>query len=285
MEKLIEIEELEYEYSDGTKALKGIDFCIHRGEKLAILGSNGAGKSSFFLTLNGINKPSKGKVLYKNEPVQYNKRYLQKLRKNVGIVFQDPDNQIFAPTVYTEVAFGPLNLGDTEEEVIKKVDEVLINLNIEKLKEKTPHYLSGGQKKKVTIADVLVMDPELIIFDEPTASLDPCNSKNLYRILEQLHALGKTIILSTHDMDFAYSWADRIVVFHDGRIIGDNNPYKIFNDDNLIEESKLCKPKIFEIYKELSKYNLINETECYPKTLEELKLVISKDKWRNIYNI
>ncbi len=179
MSIILETNNLTHTYPDGTKALNGIDIKVNKGEMLALLGPNGSGKTTLFLHFNGILKPSSGKVLLKGESIKYNNKSLINVRKTIGIVFQNSDNQIIAPTVLQDVAFGPLNLGLEKEEVIKRVNEALDYVGMSKFKDKAPHYLSGGQKKMVAIAGILSMKPELIVLDEPTAGLDPIAASRL----------------------------------------------------------------------------------------------------------
>lgn len=245
MDKFMEIKNLEYVYSGGNTALKGISVDIYKGQKLAVLGANGAGKSTFFLNLNGVLKPTRGQILCEGRPVSYDRRGLLELRKNVGIVFQDPDNQIFASTVYGEVSFGAMNLRIPKEEVAARTERAMEYMDITAFKNRPPHYLSGGEKKRVSIADILVMNPKMIIFDEPTAALDPINAENLENVLQKLCGEGMTITLSTHDVDFAYRWAERIIVFSDGEIIGDDTPENIFRDKELLNRANLKVPSVF----------------------------------------
>lgn len=278
MEALMKIENLDYVYPDGNKALENINLTIYKGEKLAILGANGAGKSTFFLNMNGIHTPTSGRILFENEPVAYDKKGLIKLRKDVGIVFQDPDNQIFASTVYGEVSFGAMNLGLGIEEVRERTIQSMDYMNITDLKDRPPHYLSGGQKKMVSIADILVMDPKLIIFDEPTAALDPVNADNLEGILRRLSEETRTVMLSTHDVDFAFRWADRVVVFSDSHIAGIGLPEEIFSNEALLAEANLKKPAVYEIFMSLKAAGVIERSAACPRDVEGLKRLIEKER-------
>src|SRR5680860_497016 len=192
-------------------------FNVKEGEKIAVIGSNGAGKSTFFLTTNGVLKPDQGQISYRGTII--NKKNFKELRENIGIVFQDADNQIIASTVMAEVGFGPMNLKLPKEEVLKRVEEALTYMNILDYKDRPPHYLSGGEKKRVSIADIIAMKSDIIIFDEPTAGLDPLNAQMLEEVLGKLCSEGKTMLISTHDVDFVYRWAERAIVFCPGEII------------------------------------------------------------------
>ncbi|MGB9779765.1 energy-coupling factor ABC transporter ATP-binding protein [Caldanaerobacter sp.] len=271
METILEAVNVSFEYADGAKALQGINMKIEKGKKIAVLGPNGAGKTTLFLHFNGILKPKSGKIMYKGKEILYNRKELIKLRKNVGIVFQNPDVQLFSATVYQEISFGPMNLGYEEKIVRAKVDEIMGKLNISHLKDKPVHFLSYGQKKIVSIADILVMDPEVIILDEPTAYLDVEHTEELIKLLDDLKEEGKTIVVSTHDVDFAFLWADYIYVMKDGKIIKEGTPYEIFTGDSKGE--RLKKPLILEIYEILKDKNIIHKEEI-PRKVEELKKAI-----------
>ena len=187
---VLEVRDLHFSYNDEKHALNGVDVKIYEGEKIAVLGSNGAGKSTFFLSINGVLKPHAGEVIYRGEKIT--KKRLNHLRKNVGIVFQDADNQIIASTVMSEVAFGPMNLKLSREEVLRRVDKALDYMNITEFRDRPPHYLSGGEKKRVSIADIIAMESEVIIFDEPTAALDPLNAQMLEEVLRKMGEEGRS---------------------------------------------------------------------------------------------
>lgn len=271
METVLSVKNLSYSYNEDKKALNGISLDIHRGERLAVIGSNGAGKSTFFLNLNGVLTPDKGEIFFEGKPID--KKNIIELRKNVGIVFQNADNQIIASTVLAEVSFGPMNMKLPRDEVIARCEEAMEYMNITHLKDRPPHYLSGGEKKCVSIADIIAMKPKVIIFDEPTEGLDPINAKMLEDVLDRLNKEGKTILLSTHDVDFAYRWADRAVVFSDGEIIADDIPINLFRNDDIIKRARLRRPVILEIYDALCKKKLISSAE-YPRSVSELKKLI-----------
>ena len=262
MKELIKWKGISFGYQEEKKVLKDVDLSIQKGEKIAVIGSNGAGKSTLFLLLNGILKPESGSYAYKGREIHYSKQEMRMLRKEIGIVFQEPDQQIVSQTVFHEVAFGLMNLGYSKEEVKQRVLAMLEKLNIQDLKDCPPHYLSGGQKKSVTIADILVMEPEVLLFDEPTASLDPLNQENVERILGQIANEGKTIVVSTHDMEFASRFADRILVVGEGTIIGNGTPVEIFSDKNLLSRALVKPPAVHEIMK------VLKEKKILPNDLE-----------------
>lgn len=261
---MIELKNISYHYPDSTSAIADICFSVSEGEKLVVAGANGAGKSTLFLLLNGILKPRRGEYFFDGKKTGYSKRELLALRQQVGIVFQEPDSQLFSASVYEEVAFGPLNMELTHDEVRRRVDSTLAALDIESLKDRPPHLLSYGQKKRVAIASVLAMNPRIIIFDEPTAGLDPAHAAEIIVLLEKLHKAGKTIIISTHDMNFAYQWAGRMVVLHKGCVVGEGTPNEVFANEELLKQSQLELPFILQVFKAL------NTDAKNPETMDEL---------------
>ena len=270
-ETIIEIKNLKYAYTSDKPALRGIDVTIGKGERIAVIGSNGAGKSTFFLNLNGVLTPDSGEIYFKGQKLTRDKKDLNTLRKSIGIVFQDADNQIIASTVMGEVSFGPMNLKLPREEVVRRVDEALEYMNITDFKDRPPHYLSGGEKKRITIADIIAMHSEVIVFAEPTAALDPLNAEMLEEVLEKLAAQEKTMLISTHDVDFAYRWAERALVFCDGQIIADAPPAEIFNDAEILRRANLKKPMMLEVYNAMVAKGMLPDDQAYPKDVAAFK--------------
>lgn len=267
---ILEIKDLNYSYDNKNNVLNNINLKINKGEKIAVLGSNGAGKSTLFLNINGVYSGS-GRI-YLNG-TQITKRTLNKLRKSTGYVFQEPDSQIVGSTVFSEVAFGLSNLKLPASEIKEKTTGILKKMGLYHYKDKPPHYLSGGEKKRVAIAGVVVMQPEIILFDEPMASLDPANLAIFENILSWLEAEEKTIIISTHNTDFAYKWAERIIVLNNGSIIADDTPVKIFTSDKILKEANLNKPMLLQIYKIIKeKYSgSIYSYDNIPRCIEEFE--------------
>lgn len=249
--------------------LKGVSLNIHRGERLAILGANGSGKSTFFLNINGVLRPESGAVYYRDKLI--NKSSIKELRKNVGIVFQDADNQIIASTVRAEVSFGPMNLGLSKEEVTRRVLDSLNYMNISHLIDRPPHYLSGGEKKRVSIADIIAMDSEIIIFDEPTASLDPQNISIFEEVLDKMSAEQRTLVISTHDLEFAFRWADRIVVFSSGSIIADSDPISVLSDNEVLKKANLKKPILLEVFETLVDNSVFPESTKPARNMDDFR--------------
>ena len=271
-EVILQVRDLQYAYSDEKMALKGVDLDIRQGERIAVMGSNGAGKSTFFLNINGVLQSEHGEIFYRGQKMT--KKTMNDLRKNVGIVFQDADSQIIASTVQSEVSFGPMNLKLSRNDVRDRVDEALSYMNLTDFRHRPPHYLSGGEKKRVSIADIIAMHPEIIIFDEPTAALDPVNADMLEEVLEKMAQEGKTIMISTHDVDFAYRWAERVVVFCDGKIIADDAPLAVFTNETVIRQANLKRPMMLDIFETMREKGLVKDDRSYPKNVEEFKYCI-----------
>ncbi|EFU76402.1 energy-coupling factor ABC transporter ATP-binding protein [Lachnoanaerobaculum saburreum] len=266
---ILKAENIHYSYDSDKKALKGVSLDIHEKERLVILGANGSGKSTFFLNINGVLKPERGAVYYKDRLID--KSGIKELRKNVGIVFQDADNQIIASSVRAEVSFGPMNLGLSREEVKKRVDDALNYMNIHHLIDRPPHYLSGGEKKRVSIADIIAMDSKIIIFDEPTASLDPKNVVIFEEALDKMSGDGKTLVISTHDIEFAYRFADRIVVFCDGNIIADGSPIDVLDNEKVLKTANLKKPILLDVFETLVEKSIVTKDIVPPRNIEEFR--------------
>lgn len=255
MTPLLELQNVNFSYPEAAPALRQISLAIYPGERIAVLGNNGAGKSTFFLICNGILRPQSGKLLFRGQAIspQYAKKQVLELRQSVGIVFQEADNQIIASTVESEVSFGPLNLNLPLAQVQQQVDEALADMNLLAYRDRAPQNLSGGEKKRVSIADILAMHPQIILLDEPTASLDPQNTALLEQTLHQLSQAGITLLVSTHDIDFACRFAERAVVFSTGEIIADGQVSEVLNDNQIIAQAGLRKPLLFEAASLLTK--------------------------------
>ncbi|GAA0127818.1 ATP-binding cassette domain-containing protein [Methanococcus maripaludis] len=250
---ILETRDLKYSYPDGTVALNGINFKAEKGEMIAILGPNGAGKSTTFLHFNGILKPSNGSVILKGEPIKYDNKSLLNVRKTVGIVFQNPDDQLFAPTVEQDVAFGPMNLGLSKEEIEKRVKDSLKAVSMEGFERKPPHHLSGGQKKRIAIAGILAMNPEIIVLDEPTSGLDPMGASQIMKLLYELNKQGITIIISTHDVDLVPIYANKVYLLNEGKIIKGGTPREIFSDSETVRSANLRLPRVAHLIELLDK--------------------------------
>lgn len=257
-------------------SLNGLSLEIERGKKIAFMGANGSGKSTFFLCCNGIHKPVRGQLYLDGQPYDYSKKGLLKLRQRVGIVFQDPDNQLFSASVYQEISFGILNLGVSEEEAQKEVEKVIRDLEITPFRHRPTHALSGGQKKQVSIGDILVMHPDIMIFDEPAAALDPRHTRIVNRIIDRLAEQGITVMMSTHDVNFALEWADQVFLFKEGKVLAEGTPVQVFSNREVLRETNLEQPAVMELFDSLCRKHILSDALPVPCTLAQLEGYISE---------
>jgi len=262
MASAIEIKDLVYEYPDTTKAIDQLSLTIPLGAKVAILGPNGAGKSTLLHHFNGLKLPQNGTVTVMGIPL--NKKTVRTIRQKVGLVFQDPDDQVFSGTVWEDVQFGPRNLGLSEEEIQEVSEVALGSVGMLEFKTKAPYHLSYGQKKRVAIAGILAMKPDIVILDEPMAYLDPRGQDEVAGLLQGLNFMGKTIILSTHDVDFAASWADMIILIKDGQVLAVGGP-ELLVDEESIRSAHLHLPRIARLFRMLPNFT----SESLPKNEQE----------------
>ena len=263
-EPILQLEHVSYIYPDGPMAVEDLSVSIEKGERVAVLGRNGAGKSTFFLLCNGILEAAEGTIRCGGKQLTRNKKDLAELRRRVGIVFQEAENQILAVTVEGEVSFGPMNLGLPLSEVERRTAEALDRMGLREYGDRSPQYLSGGEKKRVTIADILAMEPDVILLDEPTASLDPENVVRLEETLDQLTRAGIALVVSTHDVDFAAQFARRGLVFSRGKLVADGSLESIFSRQELLEEAGLRKPWLWQAAEALRPGEA-----SYPMTMEQ----------------
>jgi cobalt/nickel transport system ATP-binding protein len=234
---IVEVKNLRHVYPDGTAAIKDVSFIITHGESVGIIGANGAGKSTLLQHLNGSLEPTGGAIHIGHTPLS--KGTLPDIRRTVGMVFQDPDDQLFMPTVFDDVAFGPLNLGYTATDVEERVTEVLELVGAGHLRDKPPYHLSGGEKKRVAIATVLSMSPDILVMDEPTNGLDPFARRQLIKLLQDFK---HTRIFTSHDLDMVLELCERVIVLHEGEVRADGPALEIFGNDKLLAECRLEKP-------------------------------------------
>lgn len=268
---VIEAQDVSFTYDgNDAKALDGLSLKIRRGAKVAFMGGNGSGKSTFFLCLNGIRKPDRGKIWIGGSPISYTRKGLLDVRSKVGIVFQEPDNQLFSASVYEEVSFGILNLGADEETAKREVEHVLAELEITPFQDRPVHALSGGQKKQVAVADILVMHPEVMILDEPVAALDPKHTRKVQEIVEGLSKKGITVLMATHDIDYAYAWSDEIVLMKNGKVIRQGTPDEVCSDETVLKEAGFELPVVVRVYERLRQKGMISEDTALPKSVEAL---------------
>ncbi|MEY8367438.1 energy-coupling factor transporter ATPase [Anaerovoracaceae bacterium 42-11] len=256
MENIIRIENLVFEYMTGeddekVRAIDDVSLNIERGSFTAIIGRNGSGKSTLAKNLNGLLLPSGG-TIYVKEWDTRDDSHIWDVRQSAGMVFQNPDNQLVSSIVEDDVAFGPENLGVDPAEIRQRVESALSAVNMGKYKKKSPHMLSGGQKQRIAIAGVVAMKPECIIFDEPTAMLDPKGREEIMEIIRQLHDEGITVVLITHFMDEAVQ-ADRIIIMDRGHVLLDGTPEEVFSQEETLREASLDLPLAVELSQKLRK--------------------------------
>ncbi|HET9858522.1 MAG TPA: ABC transporter ATP-binding protein [Nocardioidaceae bacterium] len=238
---VLEVQGLAYAYPDGHQALYGVDVHVHQGERVALLGPNGAGKTTLVLHLNGILTAGAGTVTVSGLPVT--KQNVQEVRRRVGVVFQDPDDQLFMPSVRDDVAFGPANLGLKGQVLEDRVRDALDRVGMGDYIDRPPHHLSFGQRRRVAVATVLAMEPEILVLDEPSSNLDPASRRELADILRSLDV---TVLMVTHDLPYALELCPRSVVLSDGVIVADGATYDILTDDALMAAHRLELPFGFD---------------------------------------
>lgn len=269
-EPIISGQNIHYCYDDGTAALKDISLNIPGGSRVALLGPNGAGKTTLMLHLNGLLRPQQGSLFFRGQPYEYSRRYLQWLRQRVGLLFQNPDHQLFSATCYQDIAFGLLNLGMAQVEIKARIARVAGDLEIGPLLEKPPHHLSGGQKKLVALAGVLVMEPELIVCDEPTAGLDAENSVLIMSALGDLNARGHTVVLSTHDVNLAYEWAHEVIIVGQGRVSASGKAAELLGNPNLKQRHGLESPVMAAVWHLLQEQRIVSPESEQPLNIAQL---------------
>lgn len=241
----LQISELAFAYPDGNQALFGVNLTIEKGERVALLGPNGAGKTTLVMHMNGIHQTMHGEIRVGGEKVDVqNKESLKRIRSKVGIVFQDPDDQLFMPTVGEDIAFGPYNMGLRGEELSQVVDEALTQVGMLEYKDRPPHHLSFGQRRRVAVATVLAMKPEILVMDEPSSNLDPASRRELADIVRSLDV---TIVMVTHDLPYAFELCERSVILSGGIIVADDSTKKVLSDKELLATHRLELPVGFAL--------------------------------------
>ncbi|KGA19484.1 cobalt ABC transporter ATP-binding protein [freshwater metagenome] len=239
------IEDLAFAYPDGNQALFGVNLRVERGERVAILGPNGAGKTTLVMHMNGIHPAEHGSVSVAGEVIDTkDKDLLRRIRGKVGVVFQDPDDQLFMPTVGEDIAFGPYNMGIRGAELDAVVDQALALVHMSEFKERPPHHLSFGQRRRVAVATVLAMKPEILVLDEPSSNLDPASRRELADILRSLEI---TILMVTHDIPYAYELCERSIILSGGIVVADGDTKTILSDSKLLSENRLELPVGFSL--------------------------------------
>ena len=242
-EHYLSVDNLSFEYPDGYRALSNVNLSLSKGERLGVLGPNGAGKTTLILHLNGILGELKGDI--KLNEISYTEENISQIRKSVGLVFQDPDDQLFMPTVLEDVMFGPKNFGFNEKQVKENSIKALEQVKMLEFIDKPPHHLSFGQKRKVAIASVLASEPELLVLDEPSSNLDPASRRELIDILKNLEV---SIILVTHDLPMALEICGRSIILNNGKVTADTDTYKILKDEKTMSDNRLELPFGFALH-------------------------------------
>ncbi|MFX1501594.1 MAG: energy-coupling factor ABC transporter ATP-binding protein [Promethearchaeota archaeon] len=241
---IIMIRETSYTYPNGTEALQDINLNIFKGELIAIMGKNGAGKTSLIRTLNGLIRPTNGNIYIENENTS--SKSIATLSKKVGIIFQNPSHQLFANSVEEEIKFSLKSSFLDKEEINRRIDKILEEFNLEKYRDRSPLNLSGGESKKLAIASIICRDPEILVFDEPTLGQDAKEIEFFINLIKTERKLGKTIIIITHNIEFAYEYLPRTILMADGQIIADGPTKEILNNELLIKKTSLIHPQIWQ---------------------------------------
>jgi cobalt/nickel transport system ATP-binding protein len=254
---IVSVKDLKFSYPAGVSAIKGVSLEIGQGERVAILGPNGSGKSTLILLIAGLLTPKSGDIAVFGQKTT--SKDFQKFRSRIGIVFQDPDDQLFTQSVIEDIEYGPKNLKLPEEDIKQRSQHVLDKMGIEHLKDRPPHRLSFGEKKKVSLATALVLKPELLILDEPTANLDLVSRRGLIDTLSELNKSGTTVIVSTHDVEALPELADRIIVISHGILHGEGETRKVLQDAELLKSSGLEPPAIVNLFTQLKSQGLIDQ--------------------------
>jgi cobalt/nickel transport system ATP-binding protein len=269
-------EDLHYAYDGGVVALTGLDLAVQTGRRHALVGANGSGKTTLLLHLNGTLRPKSGVVSVDGSPGEYSRRGLTAWRQAVGLVFQNPDDQLFAGSVYQDVSFGPLNLGLTEAETRDRVEAALAALDITHLHDRPTHMLSFGQKKRASIAGAVAMRPQVLIIDEPLSGLDPSGAEQFLGVLEGLHEAGTTLIIATHDMGLAYEWADEVAIMRDGRVAAHGDPSEVMAEGDLLRECGLRVPWVLEVEHALRSAHLLPADQAPLRSRSDLMSALAE---------
>jgi len=273
---ILELKDVSFNYPDGSPGLVDCSLSLLRGSRTVLLGPNGAGKTTLFLHCNGILLPASGKVLFNGKPLDYGRQGLHDIRSRIGLVFQNPDSQLFSASVLEDVSFGPINLGLDSQAVRERAKDALSAVGMDDYADKPVHNLSYGQKKRVCIAGVLAMRPQVMILDEPTAGLDVEMRHKLMDILQRLHGEGMTVIMATHDVDLAYSWADDVCILDHGRSVMECPAGELPDKALVLERYGLGVPHVARIYRLLATRGMFPPEERTPRSCAELARLLKE---------
>ncbi|NYT04441.1 MAG: ATP-binding cassette domain-containing protein [Candidatus Methanofastidiosa archaeon] len=264
----MDIKDIHFVYPESKEILKGVTLSVREGEFLSLVGQNGSGKTTLAKHFNGLLRPTKGKVFILGEDTKNSS--IAELSRKVGHLFQNPENQIFEETVFAEIAFGPRNLNIPEDEIEARVDKVLKTTRLSKYKDTHPLSLSGGEKQRLALASVVVMEPQILVLDEPTTGLDLLSIQGILEIVKELHKKNVTVVLITHDMGLVSELSERVVIMGNGRIIGDGTPKEIFADDDLLTRASLEPPQVMKFSKILGLKPEVKVDALYKRIIEAL---------------
>ncbi|MEM3587093.1 MAG: ATP-binding cassette domain-containing protein [Candidatus Jordarchaeaceae archaeon] len=279
-ELAIDVKNLDYKYPDETLALRNVNLEVSAGESILLLGVSGVGKSTLLMNITGLLTPTMGTIhVFGKRVIEKN---IKEIRRRVGFLFQNPENQLFCPTLWDDVAFGPLNLGLSRETVEERVEEALRLVGLTNYSEKAPHHLSFGEKRRAAIATILSMDPDILLLDEPTANLDPKNVENVIKIFKRLHSEGKTLIIATHDVNFLPQITERTVIMYNGEIKATGQTNELLSDYKVLEKFGLKLPLVGQLFHNLESEYKLSLDDRLPITVSsaEQKLLEFIDKNR-----
>jgi cobalt/nickel transport system ATP-binding protein len=251
---MLEFDQVCYTYPSSTKpALTSLSLSIPEGARCAMIGQNGCGKTTLFLLANGLYKPQSGTIRWQGQPLGYDRAALVRLRQQIGLVFQDPEHQIVASTVEEDLSYGLVNQGLPDGEIADRVHQALLDFDLLDLVDTPVHHLSLGQKKRLSIADVMVLRPQLLLLDEPTAYLDPLHTRSLLGTLQQIHTGGTTILMATHDLDLVQRWADWVLVMDRGALVIASSADRVFGQPQVLEALQLGIPPMVQVLAEVER--------------------------------
>jgi cobalt/nickel transport system ATP-binding protein len=271
---LLEMQGVDYTYPMAEQAaVKNLSFRLPAARKTALIGQNGCGKSTLFLLADGLCRPQQGVILLDGVPLKFDRQTLNRWRQRVGLVFQDPEQQLVAPTVESDISYGLCNQGLPMTEVADRVQQTLADFQLTELARRPLHHLSLGQKKRVSIAGVMTLRPDLVLLDEPTAYLDPVQTKNLLLELDNIARSGTTLLIATHDLDFVYQWADWVLVMKNGSLLLEGETLTVFEKLQGLPDFELGMPLIWQMWQALLPQTRRNHAA--PRSIEDLKKMVN----------
>jgi cobalt/nickel transport system ATP-binding protein len=271
---LLEMRGVEYTYPMADRAaVKNLSLRLPAGRKTALIGQNGCGKSTLFLLADGLCRPQQGEILLDGVPLKFDRRTLNRWRQRIGLVFQDPEQQLVAPTVESDISYGLCNQGLPDAEVADRVQQTLADFQLTELARQPLHHLSLGQKKRVSIAGVMTLRPDLVLLDEPTAYLDPVQTRNLLAELENIVRSGTTLLIATHDLDFVYQWADWVLVMKEGSLLLEGETLTVFEKLQVLSDFELGMPLMWQMWQALP--SRIRGNHAAPRSIEEFEKLVT----------